>query len=127
MDMSSRLHLRVKICRRLLFLFIKSLLLHVPTRKMTNLLETYNTYIEYIEEASFCRLIMRINALERYQHVEVENVIEIRECDDKDVVTHQKVAILELNHYFLTHLVILDVVVMKFNTILTSFMELVDS
>jgi ribosome biogenesis protein Nip4 len=29
------------------------LLLYVPTRKMPNLLDTYNTYIEYIEEASF--------------------------------------------------------------------------
>jgi hypothetical protein len=28
----------------------------VPTRKMPNLLDTYNTYIEYIEEASFCGL-----------------------------------------------------------------------
>jgi hypothetical protein len=32
-----------------------SKLLHVPTHKMPNLLDTYNTYIEYIyiEEASF--------------------------------------------------------------------------
>jgi hypothetical protein len=27
---------------------MKSLLLHVATRKMPNLLDTYNTYIEYI-------------------------------------------------------------------------------
>jgi hypothetical protein len=53
-DMSPRLHLRFKICRRLLSLSIKSLLLHVPTRKVPNLLDTYNTSIEYIEEASFC-------------------------------------------------------------------------
>jgi hypothetical protein len=56
MYISSRRHLRVKICRRLLSLFIKSLLLYVPTRKIPNLLDTYNTYIEYIEEASFCGL-----------------------------------------------------------------------
>jgi hypothetical protein len=36
--------------------FMKSLLLHVPTHKMPNLLDTYNTYIEYIEEASFTDL-----------------------------------------------------------------------
>jgi hypothetical protein len=34
------------------------LLLHVPTCKIPNLLDTYNTYIEYIEEANFCGLIM---------------------------------------------------------------------
>jgi hypothetical protein len=39
------------------------LLLHMPTRKMPNLL---NTYIEYIEEASFYGLTMRSSALERY-------------------------------------------------------------
>jgi hypothetical protein len=66
MDISSRRHLQVKICRRLLSLFMKSLLLHVPTRKMPNLLDTYNTYIEYIEESSFCGLTMRSCALERY-------------------------------------------------------------
>jgi hypothetical protein len=49
-----------------LSLFIKSLLLHVPTCKMPNLLDTYNTYIEYIEEAIFCRLTIRSSALERY-------------------------------------------------------------
>jgi hypothetical protein len=64
--MSSRRHLRVKICNRLLSLFIKSLLLHVPTHKMLNLLDTKNTYIEYIEGASFCELTMRSYALERY-------------------------------------------------------------
>jgi hypothetical protein len=32
--------------------------LHVPTRKMPNLLDTFNTYIEYIEEASLCGLTM---------------------------------------------------------------------
>jgi hypothetical protein len=31
-------------------------LLHVPTCKMPNLLDTHNTYIEYIEEASFLDL-----------------------------------------------------------------------
>jgi hypothetical protein len=30
------------------------------------LLDTYNTYIEYIKEASFCRLTMRSSALDRY-------------------------------------------------------------
>jgi hypothetical protein len=35
---------------------MKSLLLHVPARKMPNLLDICNTYIEYIKEASFCRL-----------------------------------------------------------------------
>jgi hypothetical protein len=58
MKLSSRRHLRVKICRRLLSLFVNSLLLHVPTCKMPNLLDTYNTYIEYIEEASFYGLTM---------------------------------------------------------------------
>jgi hypothetical protein len=33
-------------------------LLHVPTRKMPNLLDTCNTYIEYNVEASFCGLTM---------------------------------------------------------------------
>jgi hypothetical protein len=33
------------------------------------------------------------------QHIEVEKEVEIDECDDKNVVTHQKVAILEVNHY----------------------------
>jgi hypothetical protein len=42
-----------------------SLLLHVRTRKILNLLDTYNTYIEYIEEASFCELTIS-SALERY-------------------------------------------------------------
>jgi hypothetical protein len=42
------------------------LLLHVSTQKMPNLLDTYNTYIEYIEEASFCGLTMRNNVLERH-------------------------------------------------------------
>jgi hypothetical protein len=37
--------------------------LHVPTHKMPNLLNTYNTYIE---EASFYGLKMRSSALERY-------------------------------------------------------------
>jgi hypothetical protein len=65
MDLSSHRYLRVKVCR-LLALFIKSKLLHVPTSKMPNLLDTYNTYIEYIKEASFCRLTMRSSALDRY-------------------------------------------------------------
>jgi hypothetical protein len=42
-------------------------------------------------------------------------------------VTHQKVAILELNNYVLTRLVIVDIVVMKVDTILTCFTELIDS
>jgi hypothetical protein len=45
---------------------MKSLLLHVPIHKMPNLLNTYKTYIEYIEEASFCGLTMRSSALERH-------------------------------------------------------------
>jgi hypothetical protein len=65
-EISSRRYLQVKICRRLLFCFINSLLLHVPTRKMSNLLDTYNMSIEYVEEASFCGLSMRSNALERH-------------------------------------------------------------
>jgi hypothetical protein len=43
--------------------FMTSLLLHVPTHKMPNLLDTYNTYIE---ETSFGGLAIRSNALERY-------------------------------------------------------------
>jgi hypothetical protein len=54
-------------------------------------------------------------------------VIEIRECDEKEVVAHQKVMILVRHKYDYTTLVILDVVVMKVNTRLTCFMELVDS
>jgi hypothetical protein len=61
------------------------------------------------------------------QRVEVEKVIEIRECDDKDVVTHHKVTILVLNNYVLIHLVILDVVVMKLNTMFSCLTELVNS
>jgi hypothetical protein len=48
------------------FLFYEELLLHVPTRKMSNLLDTYNTYIEYIEKASFCGLTIRSGALARH-------------------------------------------------------------
>jgi hypothetical protein len=59
---SSHRHLRVKKCRRLLSYFMKSLLLHVPTRKMPNLLDMCNMYIEYIEEASFCGLTMQSSA-----------------------------------------------------------------
>jgi hypothetical protein len=95
MDISSHHHLWIKICRRLLSLFIKSLLLHVPTRKMPNLLDTYNTYMEYIEEASF---LWTYNAKERIREISnilrLKKIIEIREYDDKDAVTHQKVAIL---------------------------------
>jgi hypothetical protein len=57
------------------------------------------------------------------QCVDVEKVIEIRECDDKYDVTHQKVVIHELNNYFLTHPVILDVVVIKLNTTFSCYME----
>jgi hypothetical protein len=45
------------------FPFMKSLLLHVPTYKMLNLLDIYNTYIE---EVSFYGLTMRSRTLERY-------------------------------------------------------------
>jgi hypothetical protein len=38
------------------------------------------------------------------QYVEVEQVVQIGECDNKDIITHQNVAILELNNYFLTRL-----------------------
>jgi hypothetical protein len=120
--MSSHCHLLVKICRKLLSLFIKCLLLHVTTHKMSNLVDTYNTYIEYIEEASFCGLTMRSNALERYPTCRGSKVVEIREC-----VTHHKVLILELNNYLLTRLVILDVVVMKLDTIFSCFTEPVGS
>jgi hypothetical protein len=51
---------------------------------MPNLLDTYNTYIEYIEEARSCGLTMQSSALERYPTCEVEKVLDIRECDDKD-------------------------------------------
>jgi hypothetical protein len=65
---------------------------------------------------------------ERYiQRVEGENVIQIGECDNKDAVIQQKVVILELNNYILTHFLILDVVVRKLNTILTYFTQLVSS
>jgi hypothetical protein len=67
MEISSRRHLQVKISRRLISHFMKSLLLHVPTCKMPNLLDTYNMYIEYIEEASFCGLTMRNSAIERHR------------------------------------------------------------
>jgi hypothetical protein len=53
MDLSSHRHLPVKICRRLISLSMTSLLLHVPTHKISNLLDKYNTYIE---EASFVDL-----------------------------------------------------------------------
>jgi hypothetical protein len=87
MDLSSHCHLWVKICRRLLSLFIMSLLLHVATHKMPNLLDTYNTYIK---QASFYGITMRSSVLERYQCVEVEKVVEIGECDDKDVPPTKK-------------------------------------
>jgi hypothetical protein len=38
----------------------------VPISKISNLLDTYNTYVEYIEEASFFRLTIRSSALERH-------------------------------------------------------------
>jgi hypothetical protein len=62
-EISSHHYLWVKICRRLLSYFMKSLLLHVPICKIPNLLDTYNTYIEYIEKASFCGLTMWSSAL----------------------------------------------------------------
>jgi hypothetical protein len=49
------------------------------------------------------------------------------ECDDKDAITQQKVMILIQHKYVLTQLIILDVVVMKVDTRLTSFMDLVGS
>jgi hypothetical protein len=55
--------------------FMKNFLLNVPTRKMPNLLDTYNTYIE---EASFCRHTMRSSAL-GIQRVKVEKIIKIGE------------------------------------------------
>jgi hypothetical protein len=61
------------------------------------------------------------------QCIEGEKVIQIRECDDKDAITQQKVVLHVLNHYIFPRLVILDVVVMKFDTISTYFMELVGS
>jgi hypothetical protein len=48
LEISSHRYLWVKISRRLLSCSMKSLLLHVPTCKILNLLDTYNTYIEYI-------------------------------------------------------------------------------
>jgi hypothetical protein len=54
-------------------------------------------------------------------------VTEIRECDEKEVIAHQKVMILVRHKYAYTTLVILDVVVMKVNTRLTCFMELIGS
>jgi hypothetical protein len=48
------------------FSFMKSLLLHVPTWKMSNLLDTYNMHIEYIKEASFYGLIMQSSVLEKH-------------------------------------------------------------
>jgi hypothetical protein len=53
------------------------------------------------------------------QRVEVEKVIEIRPWDEKDVVTHQKVPILVHHYYVLNFMVIIDVVVMKLDTIFT--------
>jgi hypothetical protein len=65
---------------------------------------------------------------ERYiQCVMREKLIQIGECDDKDVVAQQKVVILKLNHYIFTHLIILRVVLMKLDTMLTCFTELVNS
>jgi hypothetical protein len=40
--------------------------LHVSTHKMPNLLDTYNTFVEYIEEASFYGLTMQSSTLERH-------------------------------------------------------------
>jgi hypothetical protein len=61
------------------------------------------------------------------QHITVENVVEIEECDNKDAITHQKVMILVLNNYVLICLVILDVVVMKLDTMFSCLTELVGS
>jgi hypothetical protein len=51
--------------------------------------------MEYIEEASF---LWTYNAKERIREISnilrLKKIIEIREYDDKDAVTHQKVAIL---------------------------------
>jgi hypothetical protein len=40
------------------FLFYEEFVVYVPTRKMSILLDTYNMYIEDIEEASFCEHTM---------------------------------------------------------------------
>jgi hypothetical protein len=94
---------------------------------MSNLLDTCNTYSEYIEEAIFVDFQCEAVHERDIQRVEVEKIVEIGEYDDKYVIAHQKVAIIELNNYFLTHLVILDVVVMKLDTIFSCFIELVGS
>jgi hypothetical protein len=47
-------------------LSIKNLLLHVHTRKIPNLLDTYNMHIEYIKETNFYGLTMRRSASQRY-------------------------------------------------------------
>jgi pyridoxine 5'-phosphate synthase PdxJ len=52
---------------------------------MSNLLDRYKTYIE---EASFYGLTIQAAHERDIQYVEVKNVIEIKECDDKDVFTH---------------------------------------
>jgi hypothetical protein len=106
---------------------MRSLLFHVPTCKMSNLLDTCNTYSEYIEEAIFVDFQCETVHERDIQRIEVEKIVEIGEYDDKYVITHQKVAIIELNNYFLTHLVILDVLVMKLDTIFSCFIELVGS
>jgi hypothetical protein len=48
------------------FPFYEEFVVACAYTKMPNFLDTYNTYIEYIEEASFCRLTMGCSALERY-------------------------------------------------------------
>jgi hypothetical protein len=48
LEISSGHYLWVKIYTRILSCSMKSFLLHVPTCKMPNLLDTNNTYIEYI-------------------------------------------------------------------------------
>jgi hypothetical protein len=67
-------------------------------------------------------------ALERgIQRGVIKKVMEIEECDDKDVVNHQKVVILVLNNNVLIRLAILDVVVMRLNTMFSYLTELVGS
>jgi hypothetical protein len=78
LHINSHHHLWIKIYRRLLSLFMTSLLLHMPTHKMPNLLDTYNTYIEYIEEASF---LQTYNAKQRIR--EISNMLRLKRSRDR--------------------------------------------
>jgi hypothetical protein len=87
MDISSCHHLRVNICRRLVSLFMTGLLLHVPKRKITRILSI-------LKKLLFADLQYEAVHWREIQRGEIEKVIEIEECDDKEFVTHQKVVIL---------------------------------